>query len=174
MKEEISAHLDIICKGNCNFWKWRYVLFTASFEVSSPFSKVVVPLTHDVKNILCHGKSPCLTLTLTLRPPFTVTRVLLRKGSLGYKFKDFGQQGFAGEKHLRVSVTYLVHSCEKHLVGTEKPFWFRHFLLGFVCFFMNPTESCRSKISFQVGIEGGCSLQVTLDFYALAIKSFTN
>lgn len=59
---------------------------------------------------------------------------VLREGSLGCKFKDFGQQEFAEEKPTGVSATpwkktrYSIAVRGIWLV-TEKPFWFRDFIL---------------------------------------------
>lgn len=73
-------------------------------------------------------------VTLLLRSPLTVVHAVLKEGSLGCKFKDFSQQEFAGEKPTGVSATswkktrYSIAVRGIWLV-TEKPFWFRDFIL---------------------------------------------
>lgn len=66
---------------------------------------------------------------------------VLREGSLGYKFKDFGQQEFAGEKPIGVSApswkkTRYSIAVRGIWLVTEKPFWLE-ILFCFACLFFH-------------------------------------
>ena len=80
---------------------------------------------------------------------------VLREGSLGYKFKDFGQQEFAGEKPIGVSApswkkTRYSIAVRGIWLVTKKQFWFRDFILfRLFVFSQNLQKSAGNKISLN-------------------------
>lgn len=134
-----------------------YSLHCISWNTSLFLKVVIFPYRWHSRTF-----QPCSYPKL-LRSPLTVMHAVLREGSLGCKFKDFGQQEFAEEKPTGVSATpwkktrYSIAVRGIWLV-TEKPFGLE-ILFCFTClFFHKSTKVCRNKISLSWNWECGCNL----------------